>query len=37
MAKGIISAMVKGITNAFDHMELWSVINLTKSGNWATG
>ena len=27
--------MVKGIINAFDHMELWFVINLTKDGNWA--
>ena len=27
--------MVKGIDNAFDHMELCLVINLTKGGNWA--
>ena len=27
--------MVKGIINAFDHMELCFVINLTKDGNWA--
>ena len=27
--------MVKGIINAFDHMELSLVINLTKGGNWA--
>ena len=27
--------MVKGIINAFDHMELRFVINLTKDGNWA--
>ena len=27
--------MVKGIDNAFDHMELSLVINLTKDGNWA--
>ena len=27
--------MVKGIINAFDHMELCLVINLTKDGNWA--
>ena len=27
--------MVKGILNAFDHMELCFVINLTKAGNWA--
>ena len=27
--------MVKGIINAFDHMELILVINLTKGGNWA--
>ena len=27
--------MVKGIVNAFDHMELCFVINLTKGGNWA--
>ena len=27
--------MVKGIINAFDHMELCLVINLTKGGNWA--
>ena len=27
--------MVKGIYNAFDHMELCFVINLTKDGNWA--
>ena len=26
--------MVKGIINAFDHMELCFVINLTKDGNW---
>ena len=26
---------VKGIINAFDHMELCFVINLTKDGNWA--
>ena len=26
--------MVKGIDNAFDHMELCLVINLTKDGNW---
>ena len=26
--------MVKGIINAFDHMELCLVINLTKGGNW---
>ena len=25
----------KGIINAFDHMELCFVINLTKDGNWA--
>ena len=27
--------MVKGMINAFDHMELWFVINLTMDGNWA--
>ena len=27
--------MVKGIINAFDHMELCFVINLTKDDNWA--
>ena len=27
--------IVKGIINAFDHMELCFVINLTKDGNWA--
>ena len=27
--------MVKGIINAFEHMELYFVINLTKDGNWA--
>ena len=27
--------MVKGIINAFDHMEFCFVINLTKDGNWA--
>ena len=27
--------MVKGIINAFDHMELCLVIYLTKGGNWA--
>ena len=27
--------MVKGIINAFDHMELCFVINMTKYGNWA--
>ena len=27
--------MVKGIINAFDHMELCYVINLTKDGNCA--
>ena len=27
--------MVKGIINAFDHMELRLVINLTIGGNWA--
>ena len=27
--------MVKGIINAFDHMELCFVINLTKDGKWA--
>ena len=27
--------MVKGIINAFDHMVLCFVINLTKDGNWA--
>ena len=27
--------MVKGIINAFDHIELSFVINLTKGGNWA--
>ena len=27
--------MVKGIINAFDHMELCFFINLTKDGNWA--
>ena len=27
--------MVKGIDNAFDHMELCFVINLTEDGNWA--
>ena len=27
--------MVKGIINAFDHMKLCFVINLTKDGNWA--
>ena len=27
--------MVKGIINAFDHIELSLVINLTKGGNWA--
>ena len=27
--------MVKGIMNAFDHMKLYLVINLTKGGNWA--
>ena len=27
--------MVKGIINAFDHMELCFVTNLTKDGNWA--
>ena len=26
--------MVKGIINAFDHMELCFVINLAKGGNW---
>ena len=26
---------VKGIINAFDHMKLCLVINLTKGGNWA--
>ena len=26
--------MVKGIINAFDHMELCLVINLTKDGSW---
>ena len=26
--------MVKGIDNAFDHMELCLVINLTKDGDW---
>ena len=26
--------MVKGIINAFDHMELCLVIYLTKGGNW---
>ena len=28
--------MVKGILNAFDHMEFCFVINLTKVDNWAT-
>ena len=27
--------MVKGVINAFDHMEYCFVINLTKDGNWA--
>ena len=27
--------MIKGSINAFDHMELCLVINLTKGGNWA--
>ena len=27
--------MVKDIINAFNHMELCFVINLTKDGNWA--
>ena len=27
--------MVKGVINAFDHMELCFVINLTKDGKWA--
>ena len=27
--------MVKGIHNAFDHMELCLVIKLTLGGNWA--
>ena len=27
--------MAKGIINAFDHMELCFVINLTKDGTWA--
>ena len=27
--------MVKGIINAFDHMELCLVRNLTEGGNWA--
>ena len=27
--------MVKGIINAFDHMELCLVIYLTEGGNWA--
>ena len=27
--------MVKGIINAFDHMEFCLVINLTIGGNWA--
>ena len=27
--------MVKGIINAFDHMELCFIINLTKDGYWA--
>ena len=27
--------MVKGIMNAFDHMEFCLVINLTMGGNWA--
>ena len=28
--------MVKGIINAFDHMEFCLVINLTMASNWAT-
>ena len=27
--------MVKGIINAFDHMEFYLVTNVTKGGNWA--
>ena len=27
--------MVKGIINAFDHMKLCFIVNLTKDGNWA--